>query len=1083
MRLALVAALLPATVLAAPCGDALVRWRSTIIKSFEWFEGSTPIKPDQLVVPSFGGSDEKKTIWNVLNDRDEFSELVKFIKRDEEYVKRLDDKELGLTFFAPNNEALDKVRHGHESHYGAILNKPGHDDKKEEWIKRYIHDSLQYATLPQAVEYQQFGRNSTYATELHAEDGSFGGRRRRIKVESTTIPPWKVTLNNYAGISESDIRAVNGIIHKLDFPLFLPQDITDTLFLVPTEFSTTLAALEKIALQDRYQFNSNFGKEWNKKHQNDRHGKGFPATTFFAPTNAAWSQLPQDLQMFLFSPFGETTLRKLLAFHTIPDRLVYSEWYGRVHGDDDDESDFVVKYDDNLGFEWDYHFRSLTGQKLPVHVKKFESKVPGSKQYNVEVQAHGLYVRKSDNPAQNGAIHVLDDVLSPRNKEGIDKTQNQNDWNEWKDWLFDSFTSTTEQQPTITNSTSSTPRQRSSSSNLRTSNNSKLSLSISASADSKDRDRALTAHQPYSNAVNGGTTTPGSAVKGGGGGGAVGTVVGATLHSPTPLRNTWVFWFRQQRAPSNKNVNYEEGIKRVTAFSSVESFWSLHTHLNPPSSLQPTTDYLLFHSGVRRPVWEDPLNASGGKWVLRLRKGLADRLWEDLVIAIIGDQFDVEDGICGDERDAEAKARIRDGIRKALNLPPATIMEYKSKSIEKADPTSVDGVEVSDGSHEGRAIPPTRPPIIWNEGFGTFFKSFGERWRSVFDRRLVLSLLAGQLVSLCITCTSVATTSLFQRGFNAPTTQTFFLELIHVHVRCTAPRYFSLFVIYTPYTIYRYGWKGWGKLILRDGWKYFGLACCDVEGNFLVVKAYGYTTLLSCMLLDCWAIPVCMFFQWLYQRPKYHWTQILGVTIAMTGLGLQVLSDHNTEKDYPAVNMVKGDIFMLVGATLYGFTNATEEKFVRSSPLYEVVGQLGMWGTLINGIQASGLEWKNMRDSTWNGETIGLLIAYTAAMIILYTVAPLLYRMASSTYYNLSILSSDFYGLLFGLFLYHYKPYFLYFIAFPITIIGLIVYFWSLPLETQGKLNIQAPTYVEGRVTTHHGDVEASPGHIQELVK
>ncbi|KAG8917887.1 hypothetical protein FRC01_002154 [Tulasnella sp. 417] len=166
---------------------------------------------------------------------------------------------------------------------------------------------------------------------------------------------------------------------------------------------------------------------------------------------------------------------------------------------------------------------------------------------------------------------------------------------------------------------------------------------------------------------------------------------------------------------------------------------------------------------------------------------------------------------------------------------------------------------------------------------------------------------------------------------------------------------------------------------------------------------------------------------------------------------------------------------MLVGATLYGFTNATEEKFVRTSPLYEVVGQLGMWGTLINGIQASGLEWKNMRDSTWNGETAGLLIAYTAAMLILYTIAPILYRMASSTYYNLSILSSDFYGLLFGLFLYHYRPYFLYFVAFPITIIGLIVYFWSLPLETQGKLNIQAPTYVEGRVTAHRGDVEAAP--------
>lgn len=84
-------------------------------------------------------------------------------------------------------------------------------------------------------------------------------------------------------------------------------------------------------------------------------------------------------------------------------------------------------------------------------------------------------------------------------------------------------------------------------------------------------------------------------------------------------------------------------------------------------------------------------------------------------------------------------------------------------------------------------------------------------------------------------------------------------------------------------------------------------------------------------------------------------------------------------------------------------------------------------------------------------------------MFILYTVAPLLYRMASSAYYNLSLLSSDFYGLLFGLFLFvripsrsihanfayflsgtqGYHPYWLYFIAFAVVISGLVVYFWS----------------------------------------
>ena len=100
-----------------------------------------------------------------------------------------------------------------------------------------------------------------------------------------------------------------------------------------------------------------------------------------------------------------------------------------------------------------------------------------------------------------------------------------------------------------------------------------------------------------------------------------------------------------------------------------------------------------------------------------------------------------------------------------------------------------------------------------------------------------------------------------------------------------------------------------------------------------------------------------------------------------------VTSDQLTDvdKDRKAVNKVKGDLFMLIGATLYGLSqcgflsprccllifvplaNAAEEFLVRQSPLYEVVGQLGMWGTVINGIQAASLEHQGMKDSPWNG--------------------------------------------------------------------------------------------------------------------
>jgi solute carrier family 35 protein F1/2 len=295
----------------------------------------------------------------------------------------------------------------------------------------------------------------------------------------------------------------------------------------------------------------------------------------------------------------------------------------------------------------------------------------------------------------------------------------------------------------------------------------------------------------------------------------------------------------------------------------------------------------------------------------------------------------------------------------------------------------------------------------------------------------------------------VTTTELVNRGWTLSTTQNFFT-------------YFSLFVIYTPYTIYKYGFSGWGRLILKDGIKYFLLALCDVEGNFLAVYAYQYTDLLSCMLLDAWAIPVCLVLSWVYLRTRYHWTQILGALICVLGLGLLVASDRlSNQKTFDALNRAKGDGFMIAAATLYGITNATEEFFVRRRPLYEVVGQMGMWGLIISSVQATILERNKIPSVPWGGDIIGLLMAFTAAMLILYTVAPLLYRLASSAYFNLSLLSSDFYGLLFGLFLYHYTPFWLYFIAFSVIILGLITYFWYSAPEEQGILDPKPPPYLE----------------------
>lgn len=333
------------------------------------------------------------------------------------------------------------------------------------------------------------------------------------------------------------------------------------------------------------------------------------------------------------------------------------------------------------------------------------------------------------------------------------------------------------------------------------------------------------------------------------------------------------------------------------------------------------------------------------------------------------------------------------------------------------------------------------PHLDFHNGVGPFFSSFGRRVAVSMTPRLALCLVAGQLLSICITCTSVVTTELGMGGWSLPATQTFFV-------------YAALMGIYTPLTIYKYGVGAWGKMLTTDGWKYGILGTIDVFGNFLTVFGFRYTNLLSCLLLGAWSTPVSMVVTYFLLKARYTWVQLAGVCICIGGLGVLVASDIRTGKDWGYANKGKGDAFMIAGATLYGLSNGFEEYLVRGRPHYEVVGALGLVGFIVNGILVGGYEHATVYESAWTGRNVGLLMAYVSAMVILYSVAPLLFRFASAPFYNISLMTSDFYSLLFGLFLFHYKPYFLYFIAYPMVLIGLLTYFLAKAPEGHAVINV-----------------------------
>ncbi|KAF9125227.1 hypothetical protein BGW39_007550 [Mortierella sp. 14UC] len=304
-----------------------------------------------------------------------------------------------------------------------------------------------------------------------------------------------------------------------------------------------------------------------------------------------------------------------------------------------------------------------------------------------------------------------------------------------------------------------------------------------------------------------------------------------------------------------------------------------------------------------------------------------------------------------------------------------------------------------------------------------------QRLTHLCSRKFLTILLLSQLLSLCITATTIFTTKLAQaeKPVSIPTTQSFL-------------NYLVLGVVYTSVTIWKKGWRGWIEIMRRRAFYYMLFAIIDVEGNYFVVKAYNYTSLLSAMLLDAWTIPCVVLLSVFFLKMRFIRCHYLGVFLAMAGMGFLIWSDMEAGKDFPGSDYVKGDLFCLLGATLYAVSNVYQEFLVRQTPLYEVVGQLGFWATIINGIQLAVLESNEIRDVEWTPQVVGYIVGFDIALFMMYSVSPILFRLSSATFFNLSLLTSDFYGLIFGIFLFNSKINKLYPIAYILIVGGIVVY-------------------------------------------
>ena len=185
-----------------------------------------------------------------------------------------------------------------------------------------------------------------------------------------------------------------------------------------------------------------------------------------------------------------------------------------------------------------------------------------------------------------------------------------------------------------------------------------------------------------------------------------------------------------------------------------------------------------------------------------------------------------------------------------------------------------------------------------------------------------------------------------------------------------------------------------------------------------------------------------------FLKVRYHATQIIGILICIGGVGILLGSDKITAgSGFGGVtggNQLKGDLFALLGATFYGMSNVAEEFLVSKRPLYEVVGQLGFWGMLIDGTMTGIFDRPAYKTSVWNdGKVGGYLTGYTLCLFIFYSGAPIMFRLASAAFFNISLLTGNFWGVIIGVKVLHYHIHWMYPIAFVCIIAGLIVYYFG----------------------------------------
>ena len=109
----------------------------------------------------------------------------------------------------------------------------------------------------------------------------------------------------------------------------------------------------------------------------------------------------------------------------------------------------------------------------------------------------------------------------------------------------------------------------------------------------------------------------------------------------TPFDNEWNLWYHNSK--DDWTIN---GYKKVYNIKTITDYWKLYNNWDKLGSVN-NKHFFMMKNNVT-PIWEDPVNKTGGCWSFKINEATSQDLWNDLSLYLVTENMSsIKDDIVG----------------------------------------------------------------------------------------------------------------------------------------------------------------------------------------------------------------------------------------------------------------------------------------------------------------------------------------------------------------------------------------------------------------------------------------------------